>query len=108
VLPTRATIVPFTAVKSGPERTPTDNAEAASTCAVPAVAGDDPDRSGFGSRGSPIRVGHDEGIAVDRADGLRVAVITANVLWTLLDRPWERAPLAQVSIGGELAARGSP
>jgi len=33
-------------------------------------------------------------------------MITANVLWTLLDRPWERAPLIQVSIGGELAARG--
>jgi hypothetical protein len=40
--------------------------------------------------------------------GKLVEVITANVLWTLRDRPWERAPLAQVPIGGELAARGSP
>src|SRR5215213_6464190 len=55
-------------------------------------AGDESARSGFGSRGSPVGVGHDEGIAVDRADGDRVAVITANVLWTLLDRAWERAP----------------
>jgi hypothetical protein len=40
--------------------------------------------------------------------GKLAEVITANVLWTLLDRPWERAPLAQVPIGGELAARGGP
>jgi hypothetical protein len=40
--------------------------------------------------------------------GKLVAVITANVLWTLLDRAWERAPLAQVSSGGEFAARGGP
>jgi hypothetical protein len=31
----RATSVPFTAVLNGPERTTTDNHEAASTCALP-------------------------------------------------------------------------
>jgi hypothetical protein len=34
ILDGRATSVPFTAVLNGPERTTTDNAEAASTCAV--------------------------------------------------------------------------
>src|SRR5215217_1906325 len=38
--------------------------------------------------------------------GKLVEMITANVLWTLLDRSWECAPLAQASIGGQLAARG--
>jgi hypothetical protein len=35
ILTGRATSVPFTAVLNGPERTTTDNHEAASTCAVP-------------------------------------------------------------------------
>jgi hypothetical protein len=39
VLGGRATSVPFTAVLNGPERTTTDNHEAASTCAVPILAG---------------------------------------------------------------------
>ena len=35
ILTDRATSVPFTAVLNGPERTTTDNHEAASTCTVP-------------------------------------------------------------------------
>jgi hypothetical protein len=52
ILAGRATSVPFTAVLTGPERTTTDNATVASTCAVPFFAAGDPARSGFGSRGS--------------------------------------------------------
>jgi hypothetical protein len=39
ILAGRATSVPSTAVLNGPERTTTDNHEAASTCAVPILAG---------------------------------------------------------------------
>jgi hypothetical protein len=35
ILGGRATSVPFTAVPTGPQRTTTDNAEAASTCTAP-------------------------------------------------------------------------
>jgi hypothetical protein len=51
-LNSRATSVPVTAVLNGPQRTATDNSTAASTWAVPAFAGDDPARTGFGSRWS--------------------------------------------------------
>ena len=37
ILAGRATIVPFTTDMTGPERTATDNARAASTCAVPCL-----------------------------------------------------------------------
>jgi hypothetical protein len=44
--------VPFTAVLTGPERTTRDNHEAASTCALPIVAGDRSGRTGFGAGGA--------------------------------------------------------
>jgi hypothetical protein len=40
--------------------------------------------------------------------GKLAEVITANVLWTLLDRPWERAPLAQASIRRPAGRKGGP
>jgi hypothetical protein len=57
ILADRATTVPFTAVPYGPERTTTDNHEAASTCTVRRLAGHSSARTGFGSRGGvPGRV----------------------------------------------------
>jgi hypothetical protein len=51
VVPTgRAPSLPFRAVCTGPQRTTTDNAIAASNCTVTVFAGDDPGGSGFGSR----------------------------------------------------------
>jgi hypothetical protein len=52
ILGGHATTVPFASVLTGPQRTTTDNHEAASTCAAPILAGDSSARSGFGSRGS--------------------------------------------------------
>src|SRR5215217_5425002 len=51
VLAGRATIVPFTAVLAGPERTAADDSTAAVTCAAPRCPGRDPAGSGFASRG---------------------------------------------------------
>jgi hypothetical protein len=56
----------------------------------PALAGDSSDQTGIGSRGRRSTFVRSKGIPVKRVYWRPRRVITANVLWSFLDRVWER------------------
>jgi hypothetical protein len=101
----------YRAIHSGLDRSPADNHGQRHggldlRCSLPSQVTNPPDLA-LGAGGRRSAFVHD-GASLPRSAHGRVAAITADVLWTLLDRSWERALLAQASIGGKLAARGGP
>jgi hypothetical protein len=71
------------------------------------IAGGERPRSGFGSRGSPIRARSRRRTASDQDQRVPHRVITTNGLWTFLDRSWELAPLSRLD-GRRDRRKGGP